>query len=37
MIHLLFGAVHGAIGDEVLNIYLNDVVTVPEYGTGTVD
>ena len=21
----------GAIGDEVLNTYLNDVVTVPEY------
>ena len=26
------GAVYGAIGDEVLNTYLNDVVTVPEYG-----
>ena len=28
----MFGAVHGVIGDEVLNTYLNDVVTVPEYG-----
>ena len=23
----MFGAVYGAIGDEVLNTYLNDVVT----------
>ena len=28
----VFGAVHGVIGDKVLNTYLNDVVTVPEYG-----
>ena len=30
----MFGAVYGAIGDEVLALleYLNDVVTVPEYG-----
>ena len=24
----MFGAVHGVIGDKVLNTYLNDVVTV---------
>ena len=28
----MIGAVHGAMGDKVLNTYLNDEVTVSEYG-----